>query len=992
MATFYPKIDCYFFLMCNIRYIICVFLLLSSVKGWGQRRSMGKPFVQNYSFFEYQAGLQNWAIVQDPRNIIYVGNRFGVLEYDGVDWNLIQLEKKTIGRSLAVDAQGKIYVGGQGEFGYLAPDSVGRLSYVPLWQELPLEVQSFEDVWRIHILEEAVVFSTVKALFVYSAEGFKIIRPTKEEHLFDRAYYCQGRLFVQEIGTGLLEWVDDRLVLIPGGERFSTTVVKEILPHPDMDFLILTFSAGIFSLQNDQIQQWEVASNRYTQENFVYSAIQLKNGDYAVGTSEQGLLLFDVQGSIVQTLNTIDDLQNNTILSLWQDNIENLWLGLDNGISYVEINSPFTQLSGNLQLQGTPYTSIVWKGQLFLGTTNGVFHSPWDDLANPLNHSNFQLLEHTKGQAYELLVVDDQLLLAHHQGTFAIKDQEATLISDTEGAWTFLELKDHPGYMIGGTYTGIELFRKEASGWIFVRHYPSFSESSRMMEQDSLGDIWIAHGNKGVFRLRLSDDLRRIEDIKHYTSEDGFPSDIFINVHDVLGSLIFTAEKGSYIYDYQKDTFAPHEELNQIFGSEAYVRELVEDSSNNIWYQVDDEFGVLKITDSGLTKQIDRQRIDKLKGSLLAGYEHIRPYAQHGIMIGTQGGFVNFDPTQFPDKRSPFHALVREVQTIGSPNEYVFAGTFNKQGIPAPTQAAKNVYEIPAKKNSLRFKYAAPYYEDVDKLQYSYKLEGYEDAWSEWTTATQREYTNMSEGTYTFKVKARNIYQQESEPGIFQFSVLQSWYRTRLALSLYSAFFAAIIISVFWGNSRRLKNKTEQVKIEQAEVLKVKEEAFFEQHAKSEQEIMRLQNEKLENEIAFKTRELTSSAIHLVQKGEILRKIKSDLERLMPDTSAIGKNKIAKIIKAINDDIHLDQNWEKFEYHFDAVHENFLKRLREQYPNLSPKDQRLCAYLRMNLSTKEIAPLMSISVRGVEISRYRLRKKLDLESGTNLVEFLLQIN
>lgn len=978
--------------MFNFQYIIFILLIFLAVEGWSQQRSMGKPFVQNYSFFEYQAGLQNWAIVQDHRDIIYVGNRFGVLEYDGIDWNLIQLEKKTIGRSLAVDDQGTIYVGGQGEFGYLAPDSIGRLVYVPLWHELPKDVRSFEDVWRIHILPEAVAFSTVKALFIYSDEGFTVIHPTEKDHLFDRAYYCQGRLFVQEIGKGLLEWKDGKLELIPGGERFETTVVKEILPHPEQGHLILTFSEGIFSFDKNGIKAWEVPASQYAQENLIYSAIQLDNGDYAVGTSEQGLLLFEASGKILQTLNIFDDLQNNTVLSLWQDGTGNLWLGLDNGVSYVETNSPFTQLSGNLQLQGTPYTSIVWQGQLFLGTTNGVFQSPWDDLANPLNHSNFQLLEHTKGQAYQLSVVDDQLLLGHHQGAFVIQDQLATPISDTEGAWTFLELKQHPGFMIGGTYTGIELFRKEASGWTFVKHYPSFSESSRMMEQDSLGDIWIAHGNKGVFRLRLAEDLSHIENIRHYTSEDGFPSDIFINVHHVLESLIFTAEEGCYTYDAQQDSFVPHHELNNIFGPSAYVRELVEDSLNNIWYQVDDEFGVLKITDSGLTKQIHRQRIDKLKGTLLAGYEHIRPYAANGVLIGTQVGFVNFDPSHFPEQRPSFHTLIRDVQVIGSPDDHIFAGTCQQEGSNTQNQAENRRYDIPAKKNSLRFKYAAPFFEGVDKITYSYKLEGYEETWSAWTASTQREYTNISEGDYIFWVKARNIYQQESEPGAFHFSVLQPWYKTRLAITMYSLFFAGLIIVVFFANSRRLKNKTRQVKIEQAQALKVKEEAFFEQRAKSEQEIMRLTNEKLESEIAFKTRELTSSAIHLVQKGEILRKIKLDLEKLMPDTSGVGKGKISKIIKAINDDMNLDQNWEKFEYHFDAVHENFLKRLRDHYPNLSPKDQRLCAYLRMNLSTKEIAPLMSISVRGVEISRYRLRKKLNLESGTNLVEYLLQIN
>lgn len=973
-------------------YIIVSIMLYLTYSGFCQQSRLGKPIVENYTFLEYQAGLQNWAVIQDHREIVYVGNRFGILEYDGFRWNLIELEKKTIGRSLAIDSTGKIFVGGQGEFGYLQPDSIGQLVYVPLWHELPEAFQSFEDVWRIHILPEAVVFSTVRALFIYAQTGIKVVTPTTEEHLFDRAYYCEGRLFVQEIGTGLLEWKNERLELVSGGKQFATSVIKEILPHPNGELLILTFSDGIFRFSNDQILPWEVPVNGYAKENFVYSAIRLREGAYAVGTSEQGLLLFDEKGNIQQTLDRFDGLQNNTVLSLWQDVVGNLWLGLDNGLAYVEINSPFSQLSGYLDLQGTPYTSTVWEEQLFLGTTNGVFHSKWNTFFDPLDHPSFELLKNTKGQAYQLLVVRDQLLLAHHNGAFAIRNNEVVRISETEGAWTFLELKNHPGYMIGGTYTGLDLYHNEPSGWRFLRHFPSFSESSRMMEQDSLGDIWIAHGNKGVFRIQLADDLEKIETVRHYNSADGFPSDIFISVHKVMGELIFTAEKGVYVYDAKSDRFVIHEVLNDLFGADAYVRTLVEDTWSRIWYQSDDEFGMLRIVDSGFQKEIKRISVDKLKGKLLAGYEHIRPYAVDGVLIGTQEGFIHFDPTYSPNHRPGFQTIIRDVSTLSRPEERIFGGAFQDKSKGVSSQQNDQKFTIPARSNSIRIEFAAPYYEDADKMLYSHKLEGFEKGWSKWSTTSSKEYTNIPEGDYTFLVKARNIYQQESLPGEFRFSILQPWYKNRIALIFYSCLIVAFVVWMFFHNNRRLENEKQYLKVQQAQALKMKEEAFFAQSTKSEEEIMRLRNEKLQAEIAHKTRELTSSAIHLVQKGEILLKIKQELEKLLPDVGASERSKLNKLIKVIGDDIKLDKNWEKFEYHFDSVHENFLKRLREHYPALSPKDQKLCAYLRMNLSTKEIAPLMNISVRGVEISRYRLRKKMNLESGTNLVELLLQIN
>ena len=160
----------------------------------------------------------------------------------------------------------------------------------------------------------------------------------------------------------------------------------------------------------------------------------------------------------------------------------------------------------------------------------------------------------------------------------------------------------------------------------------------------------------------------------------------------------------------------------------------------------------------------------------------------------------------------------------------------------------------------------------------------------------------------------------------------------------------------------------------------------------SEKAIVELRNEKLEEDNRHKTQQLASSTMHLVQKNEILLKVKEELKKVETQTQNPNTRKVVRqLIKLVNNDIKLDEDWEQFAHHFDQVHSDFLKRLRETHPQLSPKDHRLCAYLRMNLATKERAPLMTISVRGVEISRYRLRKKLNLDAEANLVEFILAV-
>ncbi|MEM6263092.1 MAG: triple tyrosine motif-containing protein [Bacteroidota bacterium] len=687
---------------------------------------------------------------------------------------------------------------------------------------------------------------------------------------------------------------------------------------------------------------------------------------------------------MIRTIDRMDGLFNKTVLSLFEDQTGNLWAGLDQGISYLEINSPFTQIDGNHNLQGTPYTSAFWKGKLYLGTTNGVFQTDQESLFEPLGHPRFDLLPEAKGQAYKLQVIDNQLLLAHHRGGFVIKDNHATPLGGSEGSWMFLELKAFPGYMVGGTYTGLDLFKKDNRGtWKYIRSFPSFTESSRYLEQDKAGNLWVAHGNKGAFKVTFSPDLTSIQEVKQYGAEDGFPSNIFVDVHRVGQKLVFTAEKGCYQYNPDTDRFEPHELLNEIFSADVYVRKLVEDPKGNVWYQAEEEFGVLMVQDEGLKKHLKRVSVQKLSGRLLPGYEHINPNIFKGVLVGTQEGFVYFNPTDYPNPKSQFKSLIRSVEAIGESDSLLIAGTSGQSG--------KDPYKVPNYFNAFRFKFAAPFYEDVDKMQFSYMLEGFDQGWSEWRNVFQKEYTNLPSGTYTFMVKAKNIYQQESQIGKFTFSVSQPWYKGRgTALGV----FFTLVLGIFFfflSKNRVLEKEKKLLQMEQEKSIRKQEAVLYKQKAQSEREIMALKNEKLQSEIAHKTKELTSSAMHLVQKGEVLLKIKQELEKVRGELSGPTKGRMTRLIKTIDDDIKFDKNWEKFEYHFDSVHENFLKLLREQYPNLTPKDQKMCAYLRMNLSTKEIAPLMNISVRGVEISRYRLRKKLDLDTGTNLVEFLQQL-
>ena len=152
-----------------------------------------------------------------------------------------------------------------------------------------------------------------------------------------------------------------------------------------------------------------------------------------------------------------------------------------------------------------------------------------------------------------------------------------------------------------------------------------------------------------------------------------------------------------------------------------------------------------------------------------------------------------------------------------------------------------------------------------------------------------------------------------------------------------------------------------------------------------EQQLMYFKNEQLEQDIKSKNRELAISTMSLIKKNEFLNSIKDELKKADPE------NKLKSIVRLINNNINNNDDWKFFQEAFNNADKDFLQKVKEKHKSLTPNDLRLCAYLRLNLSSKEIAPLLNISSRSVEVKRYRLRKKMDLPHETSLTNYILEI-
>jgi DNA-binding CsgD family transcriptional regulator len=307
-------------------------------------------------------------------------------------------------------------------------------------------------------------------------------------------------------------------------------------------------------------------------------------------------------------------------------------------------------------------------------------------------------------------------------------------------------------------------------------------------------------------------------------------------------------------------------------------------------------------------------------------------------------------------------------------------------------QSTTAKYKIPFRSNNIKFTFSSPTYENSENVKYSYLLKGFDENWSNWSTASLKEYTNLREGNYIMKVKVKNSYGIQSEEAFFPITISPPWYRHFLAYIIY---IIVIVVTVYYIRkniqAKIRKNKYYET-IEQRRLYLEKESKIRQEQFDLEKEIERLQNDKLKIKILAKDKELVNNSLQVVKKNKILNGIIHKLKDIdIESFDESAKFQFTKLNKSIIKEVNADHSWKDLEKHIKNVHFDFLKRLKEKCPTISPRELDLSTYLLMNMSTKEIAEIMNISGGGVELARYRLRKKLGLNKKENLIGYLMSI-
>lgn len=957
--------------MCRSLLLISVIFTLTFTRIFGQN-PVGLPDIINYQKTSYGAGTQNWGIQQDRNGILYFANNEGLLTFDGTFWKTYPISNKTIVRSLVIAPDHRIYVGAQGDFGYFSPAANGKLQYYSLIDKIPPGDKVFADIWDIVAVQQDVFFRSEKKIFKLSDNKITVYNSASGWKFLGAA---NNQIIAQD-KRGLLKYKDKKWVSFLQDTIPGDYLATAISSYNKDTLLLATWQHGLYTINGSQVNKLEgYNADRYTNEQ-ISEAFKLNDDMLVVATNINGCYIVNKKGTIVYNFSRKLGLQNNAVLSMLKDNHNNLWLGLNNGIDFIANNDAVRHLNPEAFYEGVGHSSILYHNELYFGLSGAVFRMPVNTAGDfSLLQNAFTYINHSEGQAWGMNIVNGQLLLGKHEGAFRITGADAVNLAAGKGYWNFFpyQLKNE-AVVLAGNYNGIDILRYKNGHLVPDGKIKGFNESARFTAVDKNNVIWSSHPYQGVYKI----DMAKPESprIKLYTKANNLPSTNNNHVYKIKGQIVVTTEKGVYAYNPQNDKFEPSKLFNKLFDG-LYIRYLKEDKEGNVWFVQEKNLGVCDFS-GGQARLI---YIPELNGKLVSGFEHINPVNRNNIIIGAQKGFYHINYERYLKGLNNPQVRINEVKAIGKSDSLLFVGYHGEVN---EQKVQQLIPKINYNWNSFHFEFTAVLPQSQANIEYSYYLEGFDKKWSEFSKKTEKDYTNLPYGDYIFRVKARNNFGQESAVATYMFVILPPWYQTIYAYVAYTLFAICLVFLIYKRQQKKFLKQREAFEKEQERMRYLHQLEID----KSEQEIIKLKNERLITEIEIANTALASTSMHLVQKEELLTKIKHDLSKLNTNIpSDENLYNLRKIIRLLSSEEKHGEGWEQFSIYFNKVHANFLEDLKSVYGNLTSNDMKLAAYLKLGLSTKEIAELMKISPRGVEISRYRLRKKLQIPAEVSLFTF-----
>lgn len=925
----------------------------------------GLPQVVHYSRHDFNADPQFWAVCEDKEGVLYFGNNDGAIIFDGEQWQKVVLPNNSSIRCLVSDSAGNVYAGGFNEFGLIKRSSTGRYYYQSLLDSLKFRDDKVENLWQVNVVKETIIYRSFSKLIVIN--GNKIAKLPANNN-FIQSFQLEDQYFVQDQSHGIFRLDIENMRFIPyfSHEELHEEFIISFLPTDiDNEIFGVASSGKIFKLN---LLTKEVLLHKTLFEpsevNKIVCAIEANDSVYYLGTLSTGIIALNKNGAILEDERAFEDLQDQSVLNLYETKQGNIWVLLNNGLDCITFNSPVTTIFEGASL----YDVYIQDNEAYLATNQGVFYTPAINKPKP----SFEKIKGLEGQAWTLQKIDGDILIGHDKGLYQINNRESIKIGKVNGIWKVIPISHNKNYFLAASYGGLYVISKKNGQWKIDRKIEGFEESTRdILEAETPGTFWICHGYKGVFRIKIDDEFKKIVSVEHFTTQNGFAFPYSINVFKWNNQTVFTSNQGIYTYQKEDNKFVPYDDVNSILDSTKNTRKLLQ-YKDKTWFVQDDEVGFF-ITDNPV---VETGYFLQFKGAFNRGMEYIQPLNNEKVLLGTKTGLYLFD-LNYKNKNKKAATLITNAKYITADKE---------SWLPLDPE---NPIELPHSTYSLRFDFAVPKMQNDADIQYAYKLANVDKDWSGWQLASYKEYSHLRPGKYEFLVKSRSLLGIMGDLAIIRFEILPVWYQTKWMKLLYFILAIGLIILIVKLVQQKIAKENLKAREEQERATKLLELELAQMKLQAEKDKINKDKLLLQEDVIYKSKELANYTMLLVKKKDVFAEIREDIIELRGLVRNDSSRKmIQKMFGKLNQHVIGEEYLHVFETNFEQVHKDFFSNLKEKFPDLTQRELRLCAFIKMNLTNKEISPLLNISVRGVETARYRIRKKMNLEHESNFSEFL----
>ncbi|CAI8380096.1 MAG: Uncharacterised protein [Flavobacterium sp. SCGC AAA160-P02] len=909
------------------------------------------PPIEVFKPKDYGAEDQNWSISQAEDGSIYFANNKGLLNYNGARWKLYKSPNSSIIRSVKV-INDKIYTGSYKDFGYWEKNDYGVLEYTSFTNNDSVSLAEDEEFWNILELDRWVLFQSLGRIYIYDTR-FKSIDIIESKTVITKIYKVNNNIYYQKLNQGVFMFKNGKEELVTNDKKLKDRIIINIFNENDR-LLFQTKEHGFFITKNkNSIIEWDNKLNIKLRKYSIYNSIKLKNGNFILGTVSNGILNVNSKKEIDFSINQSKGLANNTVLSLFEDNSGNVWLGQDNGISYINFNSPLRVYKDDLGILGSVYVTFLDDDILYLGTNQGLFYK------NQLEKGMFKFIEGTEGQVWSLQKLKNTLFCGHDKGTFTISKGKAEKIYNTSGTWLFRSIINHPNLIIQGNYNGLYILEKVNNKWRLRNKIKGFNISSRYFEFISKNELLVSHEHKGVFRLKIDPHFNKVLSYSKTTVNKSIKS----GLNQYNDKILYGSNEGVFFYDVTSLEFKKDSVLSNLYDFTSYVSGRLIKANDKLFSFTNEDISYIQKGKLSSNYELFSIPIPNSIRETKEGFENILHVGDNKYLLGTTNGYMIIDLTS----KDKVNHLIR----LDEVSVYSING--KEKLLPLSAEVILDNLE-----NTIKISYSLSDYNKYLPSLYQYRLNGLNNNWSNWSSKSEVYFEKLPYGEYLFEAKAKLGNQETSNNIRYRFVISKPFYLKPLALVIY--FFSGIFIVMITHLLYRGYYKKQREKL-----LRQKEKELEIKQLENEQQLMHFKNLDLQKDIDSKNRELGLSTMNLIKRNELLSTIKKELGSIK------HQDDIKAVIKIINNNLNTSNDWKLFEEAFKNTDKGFIKKLKNKHSNLTSNDLRLCTYLRLNLSSKEIAPLLNISIRSVEVKRYRLRKKMNLPHEESLNNYILEI-